>query len=120
MSEIISSRDRRGRQAKSFANVVYVVYIVGLFTVGLVTIAGLIMAYIKRGNAAGTWVESHYSWLIRTFWWSLLFTIIGILLLNVMIGIPILFLTGLWYVYRLVKGFIYLNDLRAVDASAWF
>lgn len=118
MDEILVS-DRRGK-AKSFATIVYVIFIVGLFTGGLVTIAGLIMAYLKRGDAAGTWVESHHSWLIRTFWWSLLFIIIGVLLLAVTIGAPILFLVCIWYLYRIIKGFIYLNDGKPVDATAWF
>ena len=44
---------------------------------GIVGIAGLIVAYVKRDDAAGTWVNSHFTWLIRTFWWSLLWSVLG-------------------------------------------
>ncbi len=61
--------------------------------VGLAAIVGVIIAYVKRGDAQGTWVASHFTWLIRTFWWSLLWDLIGVLMLVtlglILIGIPI-------------------------------
>jgi len=62
---------------------------------GLVGIIALIIAYVKRADAAGTWLASHYRWLIRTFWFSLLWGVIGGLILItlglILIGIPIAF-----------------------------
>ncbi len=53
-------------------HVTYALFALGLLTGGLIAVAGLIVAYIKRDDAAGTYLASHYGWLIRTFWWSLL------------------------------------------------
>jgi uncharacterized membrane protein len=86
--------------------------------VGLAGIVGVIIAYVKRGDAEGTWVASHFTWLIRTFWWSLLWDVVGALILVtlglVLIGIPIAFAifvaTSIWGIYRLVRGFLAFKD----------
>ena len=86
--------------------------------VGLAGIAGVIVAYVKRGEAEGTWIASHFTWLIRTFWWSLLWDVIGALILVtlglILIGIPIaiaIFVaTSIWGIYRLVRGFLAFKD----------
>lgn len=104
---------------KSPATVVYILFALGLFTGGIFTIAGLIVAYIKRDASAGSWVGTHLTWLIRTFWWSLLFTLIGMVFMMAMIGGLILGATSIWYLYRIIKGCIYLNDGKALDAHAW-
>ena len=86
--------------------------------VGLAGIVGVIIAYVKRGEAEGTWVASHFTWLLRTFWWSLLWDVIGALLLVTIIGIPIsiaIFVaTSIWGIYRLVRGFLLFKDNQPV------
>jgi uncharacterized membrane protein len=90
--------------------------------VGVAGIVGVIIAYVKRSDAQGTWVASHFTWLIRTFWWSLLWDIIGGLILVtlglILIGIPIaiaIFVaTSIWGIYRLIRGFLYFKDSQAV------
>ncbi len=90
--------------------------------VGLAGIAGVIVAYVKRGDAQGTWVASHFTWLIRTFWWSLLWGVIGALILVtlglILIGIPIaiaIFVAvSIWGIYRLVRGFLLFKDNQPV------
>ncbi len=90
--------------------------------VGIAGIIGVIVAYVKRGDARGTWVASHFTWLIRTFWWSLLWGVIGALILVtlglVLVGIPIavaIFLaTSIWGIYRLVRGFLLFQDSQPV------
>lgn len=89
--------------------------------VGIAGIAGVIVAYVKRGEAQGTWVASHFTWLIRTFWWSLLWDVIGVLILFtlglILVGIPIaiaIFVaTSIWGIYRLVRGFLLFKDSQA-------
>lgn len=89
---------------------------------GLLGIIGVIVCYVKRDDAAGTWVASHFTWLIRTFWWSLLWSVLGwITLLTlgwILIGIPIAvaiwFVSGLWVLYRVVKGYLTFKDSRAL------
>jgi uncharacterized membrane protein len=90
--------------------------------VGLAGIVGVIVAYVKRGDAQGTWVASHFTWLIRTFWWSFLWGVIGALILFtlglVLIGIPIaiaiFFATSIWGIYRLVRGLLLFKDSQPV------
>lgn len=90
--------------------------------VGLIGIIGLILAYVKRGDAAGTWLQSHYRWLIRTFWFSLLWGFVGGLVLVtlglILIGIPIAFCiwvaTTIWVLYRLIRGYVLFNDSKAI------
>jgi len=90
--------------------------------VGIAGIVGVIIAYVKRDDARGTWVESHLTWLIRTFWWSLLWDVIGVLILVtlglILIGIPIaiaIFVaTSIWGIYRLVRGFLLFKDSQPV------
>lgn len=89
---------------------------------GLLGIVAVIVCYVKRDDAAGTWVSSHFTWLIRTFWWSLLWSVLGWLTLLtlgwILIGIPIAlgiwFISGLWVLYRVVKGYLLFKDSRAI------
>lgn len=86
--------------------------------VGLAGVVGVIIAYVKRGDAQGTWVASHFTWLIRTFWWSLLWDTIAVVLFVTLIGIPlalaILVATSIWGIYRLVRGFLAFKDSEAL------
>ena len=86
--------------------------------VGVLGIVGIIVCYVKRDDAAGTWVASHLTWLIRTFWWSLLWAVVGILLFVTLIGIPIAIALWLaidiWVIYRLVRGYLLYKDSRAI------
>jgi uncharacterized membrane protein len=77
-------------------------------------IAAVIVCYVKRDDAAGTWVASHFTWLIRTFWWSFLWGLVGWLLYLVLVGIAIWFVTAIWVIYRVVKGYIYYKDSRPI------
>ena len=89
---------------------------------GLIGIAGLIVAYVKRDDARGTWVSSHFAWLIRTFWFSFLWGIVGwivLLLLGIiLIGIPIAFLiwaaASIWVIYRVIRGYLLFKDSRPI------
>ena len=90
--------------------------------VGLLGIAALIVCYVKRGDAPGAWVDSHFTWLIRTFWWSLIWGIVGWMVLLtlglILIGIPIAFAIwialDIWVIYRLVRGYLLFKDSRAI------
>ena len=94
---------------KTMAMVVYVLQAVGFFN-GITWIVAVIIDYVKKDEAAGTWLESHYRWQIRTFWWGLLWGVIGSILLLILVGWFVLVAAGIWIIYRIVKGAIYLND----------
>jgi len=85
---------------------------------GIAGIVAIIMAHVKRSEAAGTWLASHYRWLIRTFWFSVLWGVIGaiifVLLFIIIVGIVIAYAiwiaTTLWVLYRLIKGYLLFKD----------
>ena len=89
---------------------------------GIIGIAGLIVAYVKRDDAQGTWVASHLRWLIRTFWFSLLWGIIGaiifvllaLIIIGIIIGYAIWVATTIWVLYRLVRGYMLFNESKPV------
>jgi uncharacterized membrane protein len=96
--------------------------VVGAFLFGWPSIIAVIVNYIKRGDARGTWLESHFTWQIRTFWFALLWAAIigltGLVLAIVLIGFAIwavgLFILGLWAIYRIARGWLRLNSKQAV------
>jgi uncharacterized membrane protein len=102
------------QKTKNVALVVYVLYALS-FLYGITAIAGVVIAYIKRDDVRGTWLESHFAWQIRTFWWGLLWTIVGVVLALVGVGFLILFAVWIWAIYRVVKGWLRLNDGREVS-----
>lgn len=99
----------REQKAKWLATLVYILQAVGLF-VGVTYIAAIVVNYVKADDVKGTWLESHFRWQMRTFWWSLLWAAIGAITVIIIIGFLILAADGVWVVYRIVKGFLYLRD----------
>lgn len=91
---------------RTVAIVVYILQALSFFTI-ITGIVGLIISYIKRDEAKGTWVSSHFRWQIRTFWYFLLWALIGAILLYVVIGLGVLFIASVWAIYRIVKGALY-------------
>ncbi|MBP6530923.1 MAG: hypothetical protein KA260_12435 [Burkholderiales bacterium] len=94
-------------------HITYALYALGLVT-GIFAIAGLIVAYIKRDDAVSTYLASHYSWLIRTFWWGLLWTSIGLVLALALVGFVVLGVVWVWWVYRIIKGWLRLSEKREI------
>lgn len=82
--------------------VVYILYLLS-FVVGLSSIVGLIMAYVNRGKGPA-WVDTHYTYAIRTFWIGLLYALVSALLMVAMIGMLLIFATAIWIVVRCVIG----------------
>ena len=83
---------------------------------GIVGIAGLIVAYVKRSDAQGTWVASHFSWLIRTFWYSLLWGAIGavfaVTIIGLIVAIPIWAVASIWVIYRVIRGYLLFKESK--------
>ena len=101
------------KELRDMAVVVYALYTASLVT-GITMIVGLVIAYIKRAAAAGTWLESHYRWQIRTFWWGLLWWTIGFITTLILVGFAILFAATIWFVYRIAKGWLALRDGKEI------
>jgi len=98
--------------------------LVGAPLLTIIGIVAVIIAYVKRDDARGTWTESHLTWLIRTFWWSLLWNCVGWLVLItlgiILIGFPIAIgiwvITTIWVIYRLIRGYLYFKDSNPIPA----
>ena len=100
---------------RTMTMIIYGLLAAGWITGGLLGIVAIILAYVKRDDARGSWLESHYTWLIRTFWIGLGIGVLGMLTVFVVVGFFILFGGFVWTVYRVVKGFVRLNDKLPVD-----
>jgi uncharacterized membrane protein len=92
--------------------------IVTAFLTGWPSIIAVILNYVKRSEVRGTWLDSHFSWQIRTFWFALLWLAIGAVLFATVIGIPVAVIlwigTGIWVVYRIVRGWVALVSQRTL------
>ena len=92
--------------------------VVGMFLTGWPSIIAVIMNYLKQSEARGTWLESHFRWQIRTFWYGLLWVTLCWLLVILTLGIGLfvvwlpLGIVGLWFIYRIVRGWLSLSDRR--------
>lgn len=121
-------------------HVTYALYLVSFFTAGLLWIVPIIMNYLFRGDAKGTWLASHFRWQIMTFWLSIVFVVVGFIiiafalggfsfayfadissntltggsLLILFAGIGVVLLSFLWHLYRIVRGWVALADKTSV------
>lgn len=98
------------------ATIVYALQAASLFTGALTLFAGAIINYVRKDDVQGSWVESHFAWQIRTFWFSLLWLVIGGVLTIFLIGWAILLAASLWLIYRLTKGWLYLSERRPMPS----
>jgi len=96
--------------------------VIGAFLTGWPSLIAVILNYVKRGDVRGTWLESHFRWQIRTFWYGLLWVgLCGIFIVMTLgIGILIvwmpLIVVTVWFIYRVVRGWLALRDSRPMYA----
>lgn len=83
--------------------------IVGMFLTGWPSIIAVIINYVKQSDVKGTYLESHFKWQIRTFWFALLWVIVSTILVIVLIGLMGYFVVGIWLIYRITRGWLNLN-----------
>ena len=99
--------------------------VVGAFVFGLPSIVAVVLSYLKRGEATGTFLESHYRWLIRTFWfavlWGAMAVVVTLVLVLTIVGILVAWLpmlvVGVWLVYRVARGWLALKDGKRLPVS---
>lgn len=93
-------------------------FIVTSFLSGWPSIIAVIINYVKRDEVRGTYLESHFSWQLRTFWYALLWFLVAFIVAITLVGIPVAFVivaaVGIWVVYRLVRGWIALSERKAI------
>jgi uncharacterized membrane protein len=109
--------------AKQFARILYVAHaLTFLFSAGMLSILVLIVNYVKRPDTAGTIVYSHHTWMIRSFWWyaiwfalaTVIFFTLGLILIGLPIAWAIWGIAWIWAAYRIIRGFVDLNNNRAM------
>lgn len=106
-------------EVKNYVFIAYVTYAVGLLIL-FTPVVGVIMAYVKRDEAQGSIYASHIDYLIKTFWVSLVGTVLGTFTTLILIGWLILLVTAIWFIYRVVIGLIKLNEDKPVSTQGWF
>ena len=104
------------KSLKTITTAVYALQAVGFF-VGLTWIVAVVLNYVKRDDVRGTWLESHFDWQIRTFWWGLLWAVVGAILTLVVVGIAVLFADAVWIIYRIVKGWLSLAENKPLPVK---
>lgn len=98
--------------------------VLGSFLFGWPSIIAVIINYVKRSEARGTWLDSHFTWQIRTFWfafgWAVLVALVSIPLALILVGIGTwvagMFLLGIWAIYRVTRGWLRLKDRQPMPA----
>lgn len=97
-------------------HIVYGLYALGFVTGGMGWLAAVVLCYVKKGDAAGTVYSSHFEWVLRTFWWSVLWFVVSALLALILIGWLGVFITLVWVLYRIIKGWLTLAEGRSIGA----
>jgi uncharacterized membrane protein len=107
---------RTPEQLAGLKNVTMTVYALQAlsFIWGLPAIVGLVINYVKRDDARGTLYESHFDWQIRTFWWGLVWALIGGVLAVLLVGFVVMLVAWVWMIYRVVKGWLKLTEGKPV------
>ena len=130
--------DDKRRSLTTYNHITYLLYVLSYFTAGLLWIVPIFMNYAKRRDADGTWLATHFDWQIKTFWYSIVLFVSGVLIValalggfgvsmfaetnNIAIGSVLLAILGfvimgftfIWHLYRIVRGWIALADGRPV------
>jgi uncharacterized membrane protein len=98
--------------------IITVASVVGAFLTGWPSLIAVILNYVKRSDVRGTWLESHFRWQIRTFWFGLLWVALCAIFVVATLGIGMLIawlpltVVGLWFIYRIVRGWLALVERR--------
>ena len=96
--------------------------VVGAFLTGWPSIIAVVLNYVKRSEARGTWLESHFRWQIRTFWFGFLWVALCVIFVMVTLGVGLIIawlplgVVGLWFIYRIGFGWLRLKDRRPMYA----
>jgi uncharacterized membrane protein len=102
------------------AGIVTTATVVGTFLTGWPSILAVILNYVKRGDARGTWIDSHFRWQIRTFWYGLLWVGLCVLFVVFTLGIGVIIvwlpiaIVTVWFIYRIIRGWLRLSARQAM------
>ena len=94
---------------KNITQLIYALYAVSLL-VGVTFFVAIVLNYVKRDDVVGTIYESHFRWQIRTFWFNLLWGVVGFVTMFIIIGFVIWGVAYIWFIYRVVKGWLRMSE----------
>jgi uncharacterized membrane protein len=94
---------------KNITHVIYGLYAASLIS-GITSIVAIVLNYVKRDDVVGTVYESHFRWQIRTFWFSVLWGVVGWITVWILIGFGVWIAAGIWFIYRIAKGWLRLSE----------
>jgi uncharacterized membrane protein len=117
MTDPLPDADNKLESLKTLTTVIYALYALSMFA-GISAIVAIVLNYIKIDDARGTWLESHFSWQIRTFWWSVVWAVVGGLTVFILIGFVVWGVAFVWFVYRIAKGWLNLNDGKPMPLAS--
>jgi len=115
--ETPSPVDEKEQANKTITTAIYALYALSLF-VGITALVAIVLNYIKKNDVSGTFYESHFRWQIRTFWFGLLWGMIGVITLIAIVGTFILAADAIWFIYRIAKGWLNLHERKPMYAHA--
>ena len=95
---------------RSITQVIYALYALSLVSGSITGIVAIVFNYVKRDDMVGTIYASHFTWQIRTFWYSVLWGVVGAVLMLVIVGFFVWAVAGIWFIYRIVKGWVRLTE----------
>jgi uncharacterized membrane protein len=101
--------DAQQAELKKYTFSVYILQALSLVLV-ITSVIGLVINYLKDDEVRGSWLESHFRWQKSTFWYGLLWTVLGFISLPILVGYLVLPAVTLWLIYRIARGWIYLVD----------
>ena len=105
------------KSLKTLTTVIYALQAAGaILPLVIPWIVAVVLNYVRKDEVAGTWLESHFRWQIRTFWFGLLWMVIGGILALAVVGFVVLFVAWIWMIYRIVKGWLNLTENKPVPA----
>ncbi|MBN2568606.1 MAG: hypothetical protein JXB42_04145 [Deltaproteobacteria bacterium] len=107
MENAVNSKNEKS--AKTLTTIIYALYAAS-YLVGITAIVAIVINYIKKEDVAGTFLESHFRWQIRTFWFGLLWGVLGSVTMIIIVGWFVLIADGIWIIYRIVKGWLRLSE----------
>ena len=94
--------------------------IVDAFLFGIPSILAVVLNYVRRGDVRGTWLESHFAWQIRTFWfafgWAALGAVFAVTFVLLPVALAIWFALAIWVIYRVARGWLSLREGRSISA----
>ncbi|MBX6962961.1 hypothetical protein E5C31_19980 [Providencia rettgeri] len=117
MNQPISPELEPGLSLRKITHICYGLFSLAMISAGIfgaAAVAAVILAYVKRGDASGTIYASHLDWVIKTFWWGLLWVVLSALLTTIFIGWVTALVALVWIIHRLIKGWLALAGGQAL------